>query len=252
MEIIMKYLNRAHLYNVYHSDRKLEKRVIYDYDFTHNPLIKVLSNRVSNYKNALDIGCGTGTVCFYLASKGIITTGIDISKRAIDIARINAKQLKIDKMTKFVLDDFSDSKIAEKFDLIICSEVLEHVNDDLKALRKIKNLLKRNGEAFLSVPLKSSFLYRNKLLNKFEVEVGHLRRYDDSDFVRLIKKLNFEVIDVRKNQGVLRDLLFTSTTKSLIVATANKYKIVSEALTFIDKLFFFFGVSNMTVLARKK
>lgn len=239
------------LYEKYHSNRKLEKRVISDNDFTHKPLLDLLDIDQSRYENILDIGCGTGTVCFYFASKGSRVVGVDISKTAINLANINAKNLGLFENIKFLVLDFPKDKITGKYDLIICSELLEHISDHNKALNKIYTLLRKNSHVVFSVPLKSSFLYKYKFLNKFEKDVGHLRRYSDSEFINLLKSNKFKILKTKKNQGLLRDYLFTSTTRSLLVAIANRFKFFSNLLTFLDERLFFLGTSNMVVLAKK-
>lgn len=242
----------AKLYEKYHLNRQQEKRVIYDFDYTHRPLLSILSNSDYKNKSVLDIGCGTGTTCFYFASKGASVLGVDVSKNAIELANINAKRLGLEHRTKFLLSSFPELSLKGKYNLIVCSEILEHIKDHKKALIKIRKLLSSDGLVVFSVPLTTSFLYRKKLLNNFDKEVGHLRRYDPTGFIKLIKNSKFDVIKTKKNQGILRDYLFTSTTRSIIVAIANRFKIVSDLLTFIDEKLFFFGVSNLVVLARKK
>lgn len=240
------------LYERYHENRRSEKRVISENDFTHNPLLRILRGRLNNYTKMLDIGCGTGTVCFYFAARGIDTVGIDISKNAIKLAKMNAKSLSLSSKTNFFVSDFPNDKLSGKFDLIICSEVLEHIENDTKAISKVYSLLEKGGEVFFSVPLKTSFLYRLGFLENFDEKVGHLRRYNDLELLNLIRRSKLMIIKSRKNQGLLRDFLFTFTTRSLLVRMANRFKVVSNILTFLDEKLFFIGVSNMVILAKKR
>ncbi len=239
------------LYEKYHSNRQLEKRVIKDFDYTHRPLLSVLSFK--NYKNKkiLDIGCGTGTTCFYFASKGANVHGVDISRNAIQLAKVNARYLGLIDRVRFSEVNFPYSKIKGKYDLVLCSETLEHIKDHEKALNEIYKLVTKKGFVIFSVPLDSSFLYKRGLLDNFDDEVGHLRRYNESDFIRMIENNKFKTVVLTRNQGILRDYLFTSTTMSKIVALANNFKLFSNLLTFLDEKLFFLGVSNMVVLAKK-
>jgi 2-polyprenyl-3-methyl-5-hydroxy-6-metoxy-1,4-benzoquinol methylase len=227
------------LYEKYHLNRKLEKRVINDTDYTHRPLLSMLDIKYFKDKKVLDIGCGTGTICLYLASKGSSVLGVDISRNAIKLANINSRNLGLVDKVKFLLADFTKMQINGKYELIVCSELLEHVKDHKAVLGKIYKLLKKNGHVIFSVPLDSSFLYRYKFLDKFDEEAGHLRRYNQAEFIQLIKNTKFNIVDVKKNQGVLRDYLFTSTTESKIVALANRFKFFSDLLTSVDKWLFF-------------
>lgn len=239
------------LYEKYHSNRHLEKRVISDFDYTHRPLLSALPYKSYKNKKVLDIGCGTGTTCFYFASKGAIVRGVDISRNAIRLAKVNARHLGLVDSVKFSEVNFPQTKINGKYDLVLCSETLEHIKDHEKALNEIYKLVTKKGFVLFSVPLDSSFLYKRGLLDRFDSEVGHLRRYSESNFIRMIENNKFKVVTLTKNQGILRDYLFTFTTNSKLVALANKFKLFSDLLTFFDKQIFFLGVSNMVVLAKK-
>lgn len=249
MEIINLYMK---LYEIYHSKRKLEKRVINDGDFTHNPLLRVLKQFDFKNKKVLDIGCGTGTVCLYFASKGCNVVGIDISKKAIKLAKLNARNLGFYNKTDYFVSDFPNETVSGKYDLIICSEILEHIDDHRTALKRIYQLMKKGGHVLFSVPLDTSFLFRNNFLNVFEKNVGHLRRYNDREFIKLVKSNKFKIISITKNQGLLRDYLFTSTDRSLLVALANRFTTISKVLTFLDTKTHFLGVSNMVIIATKE
>ena len=60
------------------------------HDFLKSTISKLIKN--PNGKNALDLGCGTGTTAFILAQLGFNVTGIDISETAIEMANELAKK----------------------------------------------------------------------------------------------------------------------------------------------------------------
>lgn len=61
---------------------------------------------------------------------------------------------------------------AERFDLVVAFDVIEHVNDDARACRELCRVLKPGGRLVLSVPLHSAHW------TEFDALVGHARRYD--------------------------------------------------------------------------
>ena len=65
----------------------------------------------------LDVGCGEGYISIYLASIGFDVTGIDISGKAIGLAKKHAKEAGVS--CKFLRLDWKDMKSLGKFDLII-------------------------------------------------------------------------------------------------------------------------------------
>jgi 2-polyprenyl-3-methyl-5-hydroxy-6-metoxy-1,4-benzoquinol methylase len=97
----------------------------------------------------LDIGCGTGDMLLLMNATN--KTGIDLSKFMLRKAHellgstADLKEMPAEKMT------FAD----ESFDVICCSEVLEHVMDPAVVLREIHRVLKRDGVAVISIPNES-------------------------------------------------------------------------------------------------
>ena len=112
--------------------------------------VKFLIEAVNSYSNKtlksqkiLDVGCGGGIFCEPLARLGANVTGIDTNKKAIHSAKNHAKSqnLKI----KYLSTNLASINNEEKYDIITCMEVLEHVDDVLIVLRDIKRKLKKNG-----------------------------------------------------------------------------------------------------------
>ena len=66
----------------------------------------------------LDIGCGDGNNAIYLASRGFDVTGIDVSAKAISIAKQKAVEAGVD-VTFITLDALNIRTLAKKFDTII-------------------------------------------------------------------------------------------------------------------------------------
>ena len=101
-------------------------------------------------KNVLDIGCGGGLISESLAKKEAKVTGIDENICSIKQAKEHAKisSLKI-KYINQSLDSFFN-KNKKKFDLILCLEVLEHVDNVKKTLDKINKLLNQGAILILS------------------------------------------------------------------------------------------------------
>ena len=76
------------------------------------------------------------------------------------------------------------------FDGIICSEVLEHIEDDGTAIKEFHRTLNENGKLFLSVPANP------KLWDKSDEWAGHKRRYTKERLMELLKMNGFKIIDI--------------------------------------------------------
>ncbi len=105
-------------------------------------------------KKVLDVGCGGGILSESLAKVGGKVTGIDMSSEPLAVARQHAgeSQLQID-YQQITIEEFLHQQQqtgAEKFDVITCMEMLEHVPDPLSIIRSCQQLLKPNGVLFLS------------------------------------------------------------------------------------------------------
>lgn len=95
----------------------------------------------------LDIGCGGGLACEYLAQSGAKVTGIDLSERSIRMAKAHAEQ------NHFQINyhqgqaeelPYSDNA----FDRAICFDVLEHVSDVGQVISEARRILKPGGILF--------------------------------------------------------------------------------------------------------
>jgi predicted SAM-dependent methyltransferase len=90
-----------------------------------------------------------------------------------------------------------------KFDLIICYHVLEHIKNDTSAMEEIYRVLKPNGTAILQVPFSGknghtfeldNYNYTDRNMNiKLYGHPGHVRRYGEKDYLAKLKSIGFNV-----------------------------------------------------------
>lgn len=96
----------------------------------------------------LEIGCGVAGMAEQLAENGVDYYGIDIDKRVIDFAK--KRGIHCDML------DFADMDTHKQFDVIICSQVLEHIVEPAAFINKVKQHLNDGGLFIFDIPNGSS------------------------------------------------------------------------------------------------
>ena len=102
-------------------------------------------------RTALDVGCGVGRWSLRLAARATHVTGLDLSPFMIKHAQRRARQADVDNTT-FLVGDVSSLHMDDRFDLILCVTVIQHIMDPQEAARALANLaahLKPGGEIVL-------------------------------------------------------------------------------------------------------
>lgn len=95
----------------------------------------------------LEIGCNVGIATEAARRLGFDAVGIDVDAAAIDIAKAEFPEC------RFYAELSTDfAARGERYDVIYCSEVMEHVPDPMSVLRSMKELLAENGIIWMSTP----------------------------------------------------------------------------------------------------
>ena len=139
-------MKKKKFYEKFHKDSRSSSKFISENNFTYINILKILDESLENMKKnqqILDIGCGVGTLSLYCASKGLKVTGLDISKTAISKALKTAEKFGLNNLTKFIVKDVESLNFRRnKYDLIICSEIIEHLEEDSKLIKEYLVCLK--------------------------------------------------------------------------------------------------------------
>lgn len=135
------------------------------------------------FESVLDVGCGQGSFLQELRAEfpRIKPYGTDISPSAVELAR-----RKVPDGAFWVLDATKEH-LPERFDLIVCSEVLEHIPDDQGALQHIAAMA---GKYLVISTVQGR-------MRRFEPEqVGHVRNYAPGELVRKVEQSGLRVRQV--------------------------------------------------------
>ncbi len=101
-------------------------------------------------KRVLDVGCGGGILSESMARLGASVTGIDLSEKPLKVAQLHLLEsgLGVDYQLASA-EDFS-VRNEEKFDLVTCMELLEHVPDPASTVAACARLVAPGGRVFFS------------------------------------------------------------------------------------------------------
>jgi trans-aconitate methyltransferase len=141
-----------------------------------------------NAERVLDVGCGPGDLLEELRARlpDARVGGADVSEQSMALAREKNPDADL-----FLIDltatDF-EARQANRlgsFDLVVCSEVIEHIDDDALAARRLAELLAPGGHLIVTVP--------GGKMSRFDRVIGHHRHYRPRQLDRLLRSAGLEV-----------------------------------------------------------
>ncbi len=168
----------------------------------NNARLEFITNQI-NLQGAkvLDVGCGGGILCEALAKAGAIVTGLDAEQDAIQVAQQHAidNQLSIDYHCS-PIEEFE----SQKFSIITCMEMLEHVQNPELVLKHCKRLLKPKGILFLSTINRSMKAYASVIiaaeyiLNLLPKQTHDYQKFiQPSELVAMARSFNLNLLDMK-------------------------------------------------------
>lgn len=155
----------------------------------------------------LDAGCGLGRHTFFIGKKYPNSTivGVDLDGGNISICNQICKKNGFGNV-RFGVKDLRFLSFEKHFDLIICSDVLEYINEDNMVLSNFEKLLRKNGRLILHTPR----LNPRRCLRFFErfckcdpiEKSAHAREgYVHSELMEKLKKNGLRITDFRYTFG---------------------------------------------------
>jgi 2-polyprenyl-6-hydroxyphenyl methylase/3-demethylubiquinone-9 3-methyltransferase len=101
-------------------------------------------------KRIVDVGCGGGILAESMAAKGATVTGIDLSEKALKVAKLHQLETGVQVDYRHIAAESLAEELPESFDVVTCMEMLEHVPDPVSILAACRKMVKPGGWVFLS------------------------------------------------------------------------------------------------------
>ncbi len=101
-------------------------------------------------KSVLDVGCGGGILTEAMARLGARAQGIDLSEKALSVARLHLLESKLPVRYELADAERFAARHAGQFDVVTCMELLEHVPDPASTVAACARLAKPDGQVFFS------------------------------------------------------------------------------------------------------
>ena len=154
-------------------------------DLRHREIVSMLSNEMDT--KILDFGAGDGQLVRTLLSKGFNATGWEQSQKGVEIANELIRQSGFVNSVFHVTD--IDKREVELFDVIVLSEVLEHLDDPQETLKTLSFFLRENGCFIITVP--------SGPVTFFDEFIGHRRHYSRRSLNGTLKGVDLNSIVIR-------------------------------------------------------
>ncbi len=169
------------------------------------PVHRQINEEIFDYLHALprdykilDVGCGDGFFLFFMKEFGFKNArGIDLSPSFMERAR--GKGLNVELM------DIMEYAPGFEFDLVVMIELIEHVGDPIRVLKRAHDLLKEGGQLLATVPVFDSISSRwsrlrgkaTRLQQCRSIDETHVNAFSKGDILRLLEQAGFKVIKLR-------------------------------------------------------
>jgi methionine biosynthesis protein MetW len=174
-----------------------------------NPEIPNILAGLPRGLSVLDVGCGSGVHGAELKrAHGHRVTGVDLSEHSVAKAKTRLAEAYVADVTKPELYSFFGSR---RFDVIVFSDILEHLYDPASVLTRHYQLLAPGGHVLISLPNVAIWNVRLSLLaGRFEyqdtgtLDRTHVRFFTRSTFRKFTREAGLEISKSRITPGILR------------------------------------------------
>jgi 2-polyprenyl-3-methyl-5-hydroxy-6-metoxy-1,4-benzoquinol methylase len=183
----------GNVFDKYQSKNPIVRRIMRGFDQSLGQLVQRAEPATIS-----EIGCGEGYWTLSWIEQGLEARGTDFSAQVIELARLNAEARGISPGVFEVRSIYDVRPHSDGADLVVCCEVLEHLEDPELALAALQKIVRKS--LIVSVPREPIWRAMNMLRGKYLGDLGntpgHIQHWSKGGLLRLVERY-FEVIDIR-------------------------------------------------------
>lgn len=179
-------------YDKYGTKNPIARKLVAGFDDALNHLVKKIAPKAIH-----EVGCGEGYWVLRWLDEGYDARGTDFSIQVIDMAQANAKAHGVAPQRFSVRSIYDVTPEQDTADLIVCCEVMEHLEEPERALKALSGIA--TADVIISVPREPLWrvlnVARGKYISDFGNTPGHLQHWSRHGIVSLVGRY-FDVVEI--------------------------------------------------------
>lgn len=196
-------------------------------------ILEAIRKHVGSTGRVLDVGCGNGVITRFIGSHGYDVLGIDVSDKTIAKATALNTLPNVQFQVKSAEDLVAD---GEHYDAVICSEVLEHLNNPSLLLTELHKAVKPSGILVVTVP--NGMGPREVLVTKPVIKMQRKKGLAWRATNRIKKLLGYSGTTTQSSAEDLEHVQFFTMGALRELAQSNGFRIIETGSSnFIDDIF---------------
>ncbi|PAT34435.1 methyltransferase domain-containing protein [Vandammella animalimorsus] len=199
--------------------------------------LSVLVQEIAPGSQVLDLGCGSGALGQYLHTKKQCTVdGVTFNDAEAELARPYYRQVAVANLELTLPSALFGE---QRYDAIVCADILEHLRQPQAVLADLRQLLKPAGQLLISIPnssyaglvaelVEGEFRYREEGL----LDATHVRHFTRRSLLRLLQEQGWQVQQLQAIERPLQESEFKQAFDALPPAAARYLLAAPDALTY--------------------
>lgn len=191
---VQVYQPEGNYYDKYNTKNPLARKIMQGYFSALDSLLDIIKDDIHN---VLEAGCGEGEVSFHVYDHfngSLKQEAFDISEKVIEVAAKRNTNIDFSCGDIYAMDKGNDHE------LVLCCEVLEHMEEPVKVIEKL--LAQSSRYIIVSVPNEPIWrvlnMARGKYIRNFGNTPGHIQHWSSRNFIRMFSQFDCRIIEIRK------------------------------------------------------